>query len=114
MNTGLPPSRATIEELVLFMEAFEALHSARFFSETASSVRILTLVFPDEWRGLNISVKYPTASAYPDLDITIKSAVNTPTLICTRDEAMAKVFLTTAIQMFEPIDRAWGMVSPEK
>lgn len=113
MNPGLPPSKATIEEIVDFMEVFQTLHSARFFSETLDRVRVLTLVFPQEWRGLHISVKYPLASAHPDLDITIRSAVNTPTLICTKDEAMAKVFLTTAIQMFEPSDRVWDLVEPE-
>jgi len=107
MEPGLPISRTTVEDISVFLQAFEALHSASFFSETSNGTRILTLHFPENWRDLHISLKYPMSSAYPDFDLTIRSAVNTPTLICTKDEAMLKVFLSTAIQMFEPSDRLW-------
>jgi hypothetical protein len=105
MEPGLPTSRATAEDISVFLQAFEVIHSASYFSETSNGTRILTLHFPEDWRDLHISLKYPMASAYPDFDLTIRSAVNTPTLICTKDEAMLKVFLSTAIQMFEPLDR---------
>jgi hypothetical protein len=114
MEPGLPASRATAEDISVFLQAFEVLHSASFFSETLDRTRILTLHFPEGWRGLHISLKYPTASAYPDFDLTIRSAVNTATLICTKDEAMLKVLLSTVIQMFEPIERTWEMVTSEK
>lgn len=102
MDPGNPLTRGHIRQISTFLETLAEVYSAELFTDIKGDVRVWTLNFPGTWRGLSISIKSPINPAFPDLDITVRSAVAEPTLLSTKDESLAKMFLTSVLQMYEP------------
>ena len=103
MKPGTDINTRHIDQISAFLKTMAEVYSASHYSDIKGDIKIITLIFPkNEWRGLEIVIKYPTNSMFPDLDLTFKSAVSDPTILCTKDESVAKMFITSVLQMYEP------------
>ena len=103
MDPGHPLTRAHLKQISDFLAVLAEVYAGELFADVKGDTRIWTLRLPAAtWRGLSISIKSPINPAYPDLDITVRSAVSEPTLLSTKDESLAKMFLSSVLQMYEP------------
>ena len=98
------------QEFREFLDSLAVLTDARLYSRLEHQTRCISLEFPPDWRGLKIEIKWPANSLYLDLDLTVRSAVTDPTILATKDEAIAKMFLTSIIQLYDPTP--WGPALP--
>jgi len=102
MDPGTDLNRRHLAQISEFLETLAEVYSAALYSNITGSTKIYDLSFPASWRGLSLSIKYPMNTSSPDLDITVRSAVSEPTILSTKDEGVAKMFITSVLQMYEP------------
>ena len=90
-----------------FLEGLALLVGVESIHRVGKQSHIHQLQFPLEgWAGLMIDVKWPANAIYLDLEITIRSAITDVSILSTRDEYIAKMFLTSIVQMYDPTP--WG------
>lgn len=103
MEPGTHLTLHHLDQFQNFVERFAGQYGAAVFKERKGNTRILTLKFPDNWKGLEVTLKWPTNVLWLDLDLTVRSAVSEHSIFCTKDEGLARVFLSTLFQLYAPL-----------
>ena len=90
-----------------FLESLALLTGAKIYHRLDDQCHKYQLDFPLEgWAALRLEVKWPANGLFLDLDIVVKSAVTDVSILNTRDEHIAKMFLTSIVQLYDPTP--WG------